>query len=162
MQMFAGADVDALVAAIEQADREEAQVGARKMAAIAELVHATVGDDDERARWAFDPWDNTAAKVGAALKVGHRRASGRCGSRSRCGIGCLTVAALYRRGELSSRLISEISWRTHLVEDDALLALINAALAEGSRGLGTTLGAQADHRDRIGDRGLRPGCRAAQ
>lgn len=130
--IFAGVDADALLAEIEQADREEAKVGARKMAAIAELVRTTVGDDDERRRWAFDPWDYTAAKVGAALRVGHRRASGQMRIAVALRDRLPRVAALYYRGELSSRLISEISWRTHLIEDDALLALIDAALAEGA------------------------------
>ena len=67
---------DALVGEIEQLMRDEAAVAARRLAAIAELVHRTVEEDDERGRWAFDPWDNTAARVAAALSVGQRRASG--------------------------------------------------------------------------------------
>ena len=58
---------DALVGEIEQLMRDEAAVAARRLAAIAELVHRTVEEDDERGRWAFDPWDNTAARVAAAL-----------------------------------------------------------------------------------------------
>ena len=40
------------------------------------------------------------------------------------------VAALYGRGEISSRLVSEITWRTQLVDDEELAPLIDAALAD--------------------------------
>lgn len=58
-----------LLAAIEQAAREEAQAGARRLAAIAELVDLTVDEDDERGMWAFDPWKNAACHIGAALSI---------------------------------------------------------------------------------------------
>ena len=40
------------------------------------------------------------------------------------------VEALYRQGVLSSRIVSSITWLTHLVEDEQALALIDAALAD--------------------------------
>ena len=43
--MFAGLGEAALLAAIEQSAREEAQAGARRLAAIAELVYTTVDED---------------------------------------------------------------------------------------------------------------------
>ena len=74
---FADADDGAIVAAIEESARVEAAAGARRMAAIAELVARRVEPDgDERWYWACDSWDSAAAEVAAALNIGHRAASG--------------------------------------------------------------------------------------
>ena len=55
---FAAADDVEIVAAIEDGVRQEAIADARRLAAIAELTRRRVGEDDERALWAFDPWDS--------------------------------------------------------------------------------------------------------
>ncbi|PRC46229.1 hypothetical protein C6A85_91145, partial [Mycobacterium sp. ITM-2017-0098] len=73
---FAGLGEAALLPAIEQAAREEAAAGARKLAAIAELVDCTVDEDDVRGGWVFDSWKNASAEIGAVLSMGQRRASG--------------------------------------------------------------------------------------
>jgi hypothetical protein len=44
-----------VIAAVDQAARDEAQAGARKLAAIAELVHRTVDEDDEYGGWDLYP-----------------------------------------------------------------------------------------------------------
>ena len=126
---FASVGDDELVAAIEDGARQEAIVGARRLAAIAELTKRRVDEDDERSMWAFDPWDSAAAEVASALNVGHRRASGQMRIASRCVIAS-AVAALYRKGELSSRIVSTITWLTHLVEDEQALAMIDNELAD--------------------------------
>ncbi|WP_460356551.1 HNH endonuclease signature motif containing protein [Mycobacterium sp. ZZG] len=127
-RMHAGLDEPALIAAIEQAAREEAQAAARKLAAIAELVDLTVEDDDERGMWAFDPWKNAACHVGAALSVSQQRASAQMCIATALRHRLPRVAALYEQGRLSARLISEITWRTHLVTDE-FIAVVDAALA---------------------------------
>ncbi|AFM15738.1 protein of unknown function DUF222 [Mycolicibacterium chubuense NBB4] len=127
--LFAGRDEAALIAAIEQAAREESQAAARKSAAIAELVHCTVDEDDARGGWAFDPWNNTAALVGAALGVSPKRASGQMRIALALRDRLPKIAALFCQGRLSTRLISELTWRTQLVSDD-LVAVVDAALAE--------------------------------
>ena len=124
------ADDAVLVAAIEDGARAEAAAGARQLAAIAELLRRRVDDDDERSMWAFDPWDSVAAEVASALNVGHRRAWARCGSPLALRDRLPRVEALYRQGVLSSRIVSSITWLTHLVEDEQALALIDAALAD--------------------------------
>jgi hypothetical protein len=81
---FAAADDAQLVAAIEDGVRAEAAVAARRLAAIAELVRRRVDEDDERAVWAFDPWDSVPPRWPArstSATAGHRA---RCASRSRC------------------------------------------------------------------------------
>ena len=58
----------AVVTAIEELAREEARAAARRVAAISELVRRRCGDD-ERAYWACDPWDATAAEISAVPKA---------------------------------------------------------------------------------------------
>ena len=127
---FAAADDGELIAAIEDGARAEAAAGARRLAAIAELVRRRVDDEDDRALWAFDPWDGVAAEVAAALHVGHRRASGQMRIAVALRDRLPTVAALHLKGALSPRIVSAITWCTHLVEDEQALALIDAAVAD--------------------------------
>ena len=127
---FAAVGDGELIAAIEDGARAEAAAGARRLAAIAELVHRRVDDDDDRALWAFDPWDSTAAEVAAALHVGHRRASGQMHIALALRDRLPKVAALSCKGALSPRVVSAITWATHLVENQQALALIDTAVAE--------------------------------
>mgnify|MGYP001506534871 FL=1 len=128
--MFAEVADEALVGAIEQAAVEEGRACARRLAAIAELTRRSVDvdDDDPRARWAFDPWALTAARIGAALTIGQRRASAQMRIAMALRDRLPRVAALFCDGRISVRVISELTWRTHLVEDDRVLAEIDAAL----------------------------------
>ncbi|MGE2716085.1 DUF222 domain-containing protein [Mycolicibacterium litorale] len=128
--VFAGRDEASLIAAIGQAACEEAQAGARKLAAIAQLVHASVTFDDEHDQWVYDSWAATASEVGAVLSVGQRRASGQMRMAVALRDRLPKVGALYLQGRLSARLVSEITWRTRLVEDAQVLALLDCALAE--------------------------------
>ena len=128
---FAAAGDAELVAAIEDGARQEAIAGARRLAAIAELTKRRVDDDDERAMWAFDPVGFGGRRGGQrALNVGHRRASGQMRIALALRDRLPQVAALYRKGELSSRIVSTITWLTQLVEDEQALALIDDALAD--------------------------------
>ena len=71
-----------------------------------------------------------AAEVAAALHVGHRRASGQMRIAVALRDRLPTVAALHLKGALSPRVVSAITWCTHLVEDEQALALIDAAVAD--------------------------------
>src|SRR5215470_4374009 len=128
--MFAAASDEEVVAAIEDGARQEAIAGARRLAAIAELTRRRVVEDDERERWAFDPWDAAAAEVAAALHIGHRRASGQMRIALALRDRLPQVAALYRKGAISSRVVSAITWGTHLVDDEHALAVIDAAITD--------------------------------
>ncbi len=127
---FAAADDGELVAAIVEGARAEAVGAARRLAAIAELVRRRVDEDDERALWAFDPWDSVAAEVASAMNVGHRRASGQMRIAVALRDRLPKVAALYWKGELSPRIVSTITWCTQLVDDEQALGLIDAAVAD--------------------------------
>ena len=132
---FADLDDAALVAAIAEGARAEAAAAARRLAAIAALAGRKLLDDDERNTCAFDPWDSVAAEVAAAMTVGHRRASGQMRIAVALRDRLPRVAALFERGALSARVVSAITWRTQLVEDEAV-ALIDAALADRASRLG--------------------------
>lgn len=133
---FAEVDDAALVTAIAEGARAEAQAAARRLAATAELVRRKVCDDDERNRCAFDPWDGVAAEVAAAMTVGHRRASGQMRIAQALRERLPQVAALFERGGISARIVSTITWRTMLVEDSEALTLIDTALAKSASRLG--------------------------
>ncbi|KUI28376.1 hypothetical protein AU196_17520 [Mycobacterium sp. IS-1742] len=128
--VFAGLDESALVAAVEQSAREEAQAGARKLAAIAELVHSTVIRDEEHDDWVYDAWAAAASEVGAALTIGQRRASGQMRIAVALRDRLPKVGALSLQGQLSARVVAEITWRTRLVDDTQVLALLDAKLSD--------------------------------
>jgi Domain of unknown function (DUF222) len=129
---FSDVDDAAVVAAIEDGARAEAAAAARRLAAIAELARRRVIDDgdDPRAWWACDGWDSASAEVGAAMNISSRRASGQMRIAESLRDHLPLVAALYRRGLLSTRVVSTITWRTRLVTADAVWAMLDAALAE--------------------------------
>ena len=123
------ADDATVVAAIEGWARAEAAAAARRLDAIAELTRRRTGDDDYRARWSCDDWDAGAAEVAAALGVSHRTASGQMQLGLTLRNRLPQVAALFMDGTLSARLVSAIAWRTYLIQDEAALASVDAALA---------------------------------
>ncbi|MGP4054758.1 DUF222 domain-containing protein [Mycobacterium sp. 4D054] len=128
-RLFAGVEEPALLAAIEQCAREEAQAGARKAAAIAELVYSTVDRDDEHDDWVYDCWAQTASELGAVLNLGHRRASGQMRIAMALRDRLPGLAERYLQGRVSAQVVSKICWRTRLVEDAQVWALLDEQLA---------------------------------
>jgi len=100
------------------------------VAAIAELKRRHVLEDDERARWACDWWDCTAAEVGAAMNISARKASGQMRIAVALRDRLPAVAAMFSRGELSARVVGAITWRTQFITDDAIWAVIDRAIAQ--------------------------------
>ena len=126
---FAGVDDAAVVSAIADLTRAEAATGARRLAAIAELKRRHVLEDDERARWACDWWDCTAAEVGAAMNISARKASGQMRIAVALRDHLPAVAAMFYRGEVSARVVGAITWRTQFITDDAIWAVIDREIA---------------------------------
>jgi Domain of unknown function (DUF222) len=125
-----GADDAEVVAAIEEWTRVAAAASARQLAAIAELTSRRCDKEDERAHWACDNWDFAAAEVAAAAGMSPKKASGQMQLALRLRHELPKVAALFLDGKTSYRVVSAISWHTHLVDDGEPLALIDAALAQ--------------------------------
>jgi hypothetical protein len=130
--MFDTLDDAGLVATVEEAARAEAAAGALRLAAIGELTARRVreDDDDPRAFWVCDGWDSAAAEVAAAMNISSRRASGQMRIAETLRDHLPAVAELYRRGDLSARVVGVITWRTRLIADDAVWALIDAEIAK--------------------------------
>jgi hypothetical protein len=130
--MFESVDEAGLVATIEEATRAEARAGALRTAAIGELMSRRgVGDDDDpRALWVCDPWASAAAEVAAAMNISHGRACGQMRIAEALRDHLPKVAALFEAGRLSARVIGALTWRTRLIADDGVWALIDGAMAE--------------------------------
>jgi hypothetical protein len=120
---------DTVVAAIEGWARLEAVVSARRLDAIAELTGRRCDKEGERAHWSCDGWDSAAGEVAAALGVNPKKASAQMSLSLTLRHRLPQVATLYLAGNVSFRVVSAISWRTHFVDDDEPLAHIDAALA---------------------------------
>ncbi|MDQ2637715.1 MAG: HNH endonuclease [Actinomycetota bacterium] len=135
--VFGSVDEAALVAEIEACTRAEAVTAARRLAAIGELAaRADAPELDERQQWVVDLWACAAAEVGAAMGISQRKASGQMKIGLALRERLPKLAARFSAGEISAKLVSTISWRTHLVIDAELLARIDAAVAERATGWG--------------------------
>lgn len=135
----------ALVAEIEGAGRAEASAAAHKLALIAELVRrredAAVEDQQH---WVCDPWAAAACEVAAALHVGQRAASKQMRIAVQLRDRLPLVAALFAEGAVSASVVATLTWRTHLIEDEQTLAIVDAQLASNVAGFGAMTATQLE------------------
>ncbi|ODQ95868.1 HNH endonuclease signature motif containing protein [Mycolicibacterium holsaticum] len=128
---FRSADEAALVAEIQACTRAEAVTAARRFAAIGELAaRADAPGLDERQQWAVDLWACAAAEVAAAMSISQRKASGQMRIALALRERLPKLAARFSAGEISAKLVSAITWRTHLVIGAELMARIDEAVTE--------------------------------
>ncbi|OBI35698.1 hypothetical protein A5709_01340 [Mycobacterium sp. E1386] len=133
---LARADDGEVVAAIADCSRVEAAAAARRLAAIAELVHRRAEGPTVSAHWSCDNWDAVAAEVAAAQNISHAMASGQMYLAAALRNRVPQVAALFAEGTISARLASTIVWHTDLVKDPDTLHLIDTTLAEAAMRFG--------------------------
>ncbi|MDT5259228.1 MAG: hypothetical protein QOD10_4308, partial [Mycobacterium sp.] len=119
------ADDAAVVAAIAEGARVEAIAGARRLAAIAELVGRRADGPTDCAHWSCDNWDAMAAEVAAAQGISHAMASGQMYLAVALRDRLPQVAALFAEGTISARLASSIVWHTDLIKDPDTLWLVD-------------------------------------
>lgn len=131
-----GADDASVVAAIAEAARAEAAAGARRLAAIAELVRRRADGPVDRAYWSCDNWDAMAAEVAAAQGISHAMASGQMYLAVALRDRLPKIAALFAAGTISARLVSAMVWHTDLVKDPESLRLVDEALARDATRFG--------------------------
>lgn len=137
-ELLPAADDVAVVDAVGGWARAEAAAAARRLAAIGELVQRRCPSDgdpdlvDGRSRWACDPWDATAAELGAALGISARRASSQMYLAQSLRERLPKVNALFLSGRIGARLVSTISWRTHCVIGAGAMEAIDTAIAEAA------------------------------
>src|SRR4029079_12449086 len=67
---------------------------------------------------------------GAAMNINSRKASGQMRIAVALRDHLPEVAALYSRGEVSTRVVGAITWRTQLITEDAVWAEIDRAIAQ--------------------------------
>jgi Domain of unknown function (DUF222) len=130
------ADDATVVAAITEYARVEAAAGARRLAAIAELVHRRADGPVDCAHWSCDNWDAMAAEVAAAQGISHGMASGQMYLAVALRDRLPTVAALFAQGTISARLASAIVWHTDLIKDAETLRLVDETLARDAKHFG--------------------------
>ncbi|WP_155770152.1 DUF222 domain-containing protein, partial [Mycobacterium asiaticum] len=127
--MFDDVDDAGLVDAMVADAAAESIAAAGRLSAIAELVARHGEGPPDSARWSCDNWDMLAAQVGAAHNISHAKASAQmylaCALRHRLP----RVQALLAAGTITVHLASTIVWHTDLIDDPAILARIDAALA---------------------------------
>ncbi|MGD1256287.1 DUF222 domain-containing protein [Mycobacterium seoulense] len=133
---LARADDAELAAAIAEWARVEAVAAARRLAAIAELVHRRADGPTSAAHWSCDNWDAMAAEVAAAQNISHAMASGQMYLAAALRSRLPRVGALFAEGMISARLAATIVWHTDLVKDPDTLQLVDTTLAEDARRFG--------------------------
>jgi hypothetical protein len=118
------------VGALTEAGRAQNVACARELAAIGELyARRAPADDDERFCWVVDGHENVVAEVAAALRISRGRARGRLHHAIALRERLPKVAELFGRGEIDFRLIAALVTRTELIDDEAVMAKIDAAVA---------------------------------
>ena len=147
----------ALIDGISDSARQEAATAARRFAAIAELTDRRCNSElaEERQYWACDAWDGCAAEIGAALMISPRAASTLMHQGLALRDRLPKVGALLAAGDITAALATLLCWRTHLIEDPAVLDAVDAELAAAITGWGplsaakleTTVDAVIDRRD---------------
>ncbi|KMO74487.1 hypothetical protein MOBUDSM44075_03587 [Mycolicibacterium obuense] len=120
-----------LIDAARQWSREENAAAARKMAVMAELFTRRTGvDAEDRSGWWLDPEAAVAAEVAVAVGVTQGLALHQTQRAVALRDRLPRVAALFAEGLISDLLIRKIVYRTGLVTDPAVMAEVDAAIAD--------------------------------
>lgn len=128
----------ALIDTLEHHTRAEAIEAAARLSVIAEIVARHCDDEDDASAYrAIDGWETAAAAISAASNLSRGAASAQMRIAQALRERLPKVAAVFARGDISAKIISTITWRTQLINDDEALQLVDAALA----GAATTYGA---------------------
>jgi hypothetical protein len=140
----------ALVDRMCAAWRAEARAAADRLDAIGELFEMRRAQRGEQADWAVDTW----AAVGAEVAAAFRTSLGMAGSFLRYALAMRErlprVAAVFRAGDIDYRLFQTMVYRTDLITDPAVLAIVDAELAvRASRWPSMTQGRLATEIDRV-------------
>ena len=121
---------DALISALTDATRAEAVAAARRLALVAEVTSRHCEDEDESsALKLIDGWAMAKAQISAACNLGPHAAN----TQMRVGAALRDrlprTAALFATGAISAKVITAITWRTHLVADEDALVDIDAGIS---------------------------------
>ncbi|MGH3726247.1 MAG: DUF222 domain-containing protein [Mycobacterium sp.] len=119
-----------LIDVITSSQRAEAQAASRRLSAIGVLVdrHADPAHESERDRFVVDRWDEVAAQVAAAQGITHALASHQMRYAYVLRHRLRAVAQRFAAGDIDFRTVALIIGRTELIEDDAVVAKVDAAI----------------------------------
>ena len=127
---FTAVDDAGVVDAITAAAREQNAMCGRELAAIGELYARRAPEDDsDRLNWAIDGHENVVAEVAAALGISRGRARGRLRYAIALRERLPRIAEVFARGLIDFRLMAAVVSRTELVENQDLIAKLDAAIA---------------------------------
>ncbi|BBX45425.1 HNH endonuclease signature motif containing protein [Mycobacterium cookii] len=127
---FSGVDDAGVVDVISDAARRQNAMCGRELAAIGELyARRAPADDVDRDNWAIDGHENVVAEVAAALGISRGRARGRLRYAIALRERLPRVAEVFARGLIDFRAMAAVVCRTELVENPALVAKLDAAIA---------------------------------
>jgi hypothetical protein len=127
---IAGLSDEALISAVTAMTQTEAMAAARRLALIGEVVARQCDDEDDAvAHQVIDGWAWAQAAVAAACNLNPYAASKQMRIAQALRVRLPRTAALFATGAVSATVIDAITWRTHLVDDEDALALIDAAIA---------------------------------
>ncbi|KAA0114358.1 HNH endonuclease signature motif containing protein [Mycolicibacterium sp. P9-22] len=121
---------DALISAVTATTQNEASVAAYRLALIGEVVARQCDDEDDTiAHQVIDGWAWAQAAVAAACNLNPYAASKQMRIAQALRDRLPRTAALFATGAVSAAVMDAITWRTHLVDDEDAIALIDAAIA---------------------------------
>ncbi|KAA0113305.1 HNH endonuclease signature motif containing protein [Mycolicibacterium sp. P9-22] len=127
---IAGLSDEALISAVTAMTQREASVAAYRLALIGEVVARQCDDEDDTvAHQVIDGWAWAQAAVAAACNLNPYAASKQMRIAQALRGRLPRTAALFATGAVSATVIDAITWRTHLVDDEDAIALIDTAIA---------------------------------
>jgi hypothetical protein len=121
---------EALISAVTATTQREAAQAAYRLALIGEMIARQCDDEDDTiAHQVIDGWAWAQAAVAAACNLNPYAASKQMRIAQALRDRLPRTAALFATGAISATVIDAITWRTHLVDDEDALALIDAAIS---------------------------------
>ncbi|CAN5363541.1 HNH endonuclease signature motif containing protein [soil metagenome] len=119
-----------LVDVIGDAAKLEAATMARRLAAMAELFHRRLKQDEaKRDRFRVDVWDCVCAEIAAAQNISRHRASSLLDTAVVLSEDLPKVAEVFTQGKVDYRVVAAVVSRTRLVKDHEDVARVDALLA---------------------------------
>ncbi len=131
LDTFSGVADAGVAAAMSIAAVEENAACARRLEAMGELYERRAPEDDtERDCWAIDGHASLVAEVSAELGISRGRAQGQLRYAIRLREKLPQVMGVFKTGAIDMRMVITIVNRVELIQDEALMAKIDAALAK--------------------------------
>jgi len=123
------AESSALLERIGATGRAENRAAAAQLVAVGELFSYRLSRCSETEDWAIDTMEAVAAEVAAELRISQGLAASRVRYARAMRERLPRVAEVFLAGDIDFRMFATIVYRTDLITDDAVLAVVDAELA---------------------------------